>query len=196
VGSFGIEDGQECEKDASAKNVSQHHVDCVARLLHLNSSMKLWWLVFSSVTAAVLCIFVLTNEYRNEFPVEEFGGQPINVLGALGDSISPGSFPEYRLPGKMPGTMPPAAKMISRHRLVDMIQGIETDRIKMNNLREKVQVLKAQDLAVRLQAKTLMLNLKSNIVGVTDQNEEVCAVTFAFSLTAQAAARSRRAPRD
>ena len=140
--------------------------------------MKLiWWLGLSSVAAAVFCICVLTNEYRNEIPVEAFG-QPINVLGALGDSIAPGSFPEYRLPGKMPGTMPPAAKMISRHRLVDMIQGVETDRIKMNNLREKVQELKAQDMAIRLQARTLMLNLKSNIVGVTDQNKQVSDAPF------------------
>jgi hypothetical protein len=140
--------------------------------------MKFWLaVVISSVAAAVICISVLTNEYTNELPVEAFG-QP-NLVGALGDNISPGSFPEYRLPGKMPGTMPPAAKMISRHRLVGMIQGIETDRIKMNNLREKVQLLKAQDMAVRLQAKTLMLNLKSNIVGVTDQNKQVGGVSSA-----------------
>jgi hypothetical protein len=154
--------------------------------------MKLIWsVVLSSVAAAVFCTFVMTNEYRNEIPVETFG-RPMNVLGALGDSIAPGSFPEYRLPGKLPGTMPPAAKMISRHRLVEMIQGIETDRIKMNNLREKVQELKAQDMAIRLQARTLMLNLKSNIVGVTDQNEQVSVVSCIFNMAAQAAS-SRRA---
>ena len=128
----------------------------------------------SSVVAFVICA-ALTDGFWKHRTIETID-DPVNVLGALGDNISPGSFPEYRLSGKLPGTMPPAAKMISRTRLVDMIQGIETDRIKMHALREKVLELRAQDLSVRLQARTLMLKLKSDIVGLSDQNEQASGV--------------------
>ena len=132
--------------------------------------------VFLLPLAAVFCIVLITYQCLEHHPIESID-EPVNILGALGDNISPGSFPvDYRIPGKLPGTMPPTTKLISRKRLVRMIQGIETDRIKMNSLREKVQELKEQELSVRLQARALMLKLKSNIVGVSDQNEEASNV--------------------
>jgi hypothetical protein len=124
----------------------------------------------SSLLAFGICAMLTSRieKYRTVETIDE----PVNAVGGLGDNISPGSFPEYRLQGKLPGTMPGTAKMISRRRLVNMIEGIERDHIKMNALKEKVLELRAQDMSVRLQARTLMLKLKSEIVGLTDQNKQ------------------------
>ena len=101
-------------------------------------------------------------------------GEPINILGALGDNIAPGLFREYRLPGKLnPTSMPTTARMISRKRLVSLIQAVETDHVKALKIREKMSELRAEDMSLRLQARTVMQNLKSNIVGVDQENEQV-----------------------
>ena len=125
--------------------------------------------VIASLIACTL-VYVLVQTGRSP---EELLDVP-NLLGALGDNIRPGLFPEYRLPGKVnPAKMPGVVRMISRRKLVDMIRGIETDRAKMKRLNDKVLELKAQALAVQMQAKNLMNDLKSNIAGVLDENAQV-----------------------